>query len=162
MTELVLRRDAKPYQDRARLYRVRLDGREVESIAAGEEKRLAVEPGAHTLQLTIDWCRSNLLDLDIRSGEAQGYSCGPNASPLLGLLYATVLRNRYLYVRRESIVDAQHGQSSTAPLAGSTTGSLPSTSSRRYENVLLALILGVAIVGVVAFARCYLGTYAWD
>ena len=102
MSEIVLRRDANPHQDRARIYRVRLDGREVASIAAGEEKRFAVETGAHTLQLRIDWCRHFM-------------------------------------------------QRSTVPLADSTTDGLPPPSSRRYVNVVLVLLLGVAIVGVVAW-----------
>jgi hypothetical protein len=151
MTELVLSRARDPYQDRARLYRVRLDGAEVASIAAGEEKRVAVQPGHHTLQLTIDWCRSNLLDLSIQSGESQFYICGPNVTPLLGLIYASFLRNRYLYVRLASINDGDPVKRHATPIADSAVDRLPPISAKKYVNVLGASLLGIAIIIAAAW-----------
>jgi len=150
MTELVLSRAREPYQDRARVYRVRLDGTDVATIAAGEEKRVAVHPGHHTLQLTIDWCRSNLLDLSIQSGESQLYICGPNATPLLALIYASFLRNRYLYVRLASINDGDR-KHHAAPIADSAVDRLPPISAKKYVNVLGASLLGIAIVIAAAW-----------
>lgn len=87
-------------QDIIRDYTVLLDGREVARVANGAETEVSVEPGKYSVQMKIDWCRSLALDVHVDSGETVTLLCGPNFSILLGLLYITVWRNKYMWLRR--------------------------------------------------------------
>lgn len=100
MTTLILRRAKTAWQDIGRNYRVILDGREVAQVANGEEIGIALSEGKHVVQMRIDWCQSQALEIDVAVGETQILECGPNAKPWLALLYVTVLRGRYLWLRR--------------------------------------------------------------
>jgi len=99
MTNLVIRREKNVWQDRLRSYRVIVDGREVGQVANDAVLTARVEPGAHLVQLQIDWCHSNRLEISIAPGETKTLECGPNAKPWTGLLYVTILRYKYLWLR---------------------------------------------------------------
>ncbi len=102
MTAFVVRRKYISWQDRLRSYRVLVDGKEVAEVANGSEIRVDTNPGKHVVQMKIDWCRSKELEVSIEAGETQVLECGPNATPLLALVYITVLRKEYLWLRREA------------------------------------------------------------
>lgn len=108
MTEIVIRRDSALWQDRGRKYRVFVDGKEATTVGRGEEARIPVEAGRHVVQLKIDWCRSPSVEIDIEPGAVGVLECGPNCKPLLELLYITVWRNKYLWLRRsEQVADSR-------------------------------------------------------
>ena len=77
-----------------------LDDQEVAQVANGEEIEISISEGKHVVQMQIDWCQSEALKLDVSIGETQILECGPNAKPWLALLYVTVLRSKYLWLRR--------------------------------------------------------------
>lgn len=98
MTTLLVRRAMVAWQDRVRSYRVIIDDKEVAQIANGAEVEVPVDAGKHVVQLKIDWCQSEALEVNVASGEKKILECGPNATPWLALLYITVLRKKYLWL----------------------------------------------------------------
>ena len=85
-TVLRLTRQTSPHSDRARKYRVLLDGREVGRRGWGETLELPVGPGAHRLRVKIDWTGSPELQFRIESGQALSSVCRPARSAMLGLV----------------------------------------------------------------------------
>ena len=57
MAKIVLTRD-HGYADRIRKYRVFIDDKNVGKIASGETMEYDVSAGKHTIQVKIDWCRT--------------------------------------------------------------------------------------------------------
>jgi hypothetical protein len=102
MSEVIVRRQKAFRQDRLRNYRVYVDGTEVTKVANGMEARIPVSAGEHWVILRIDWCRSNPVKIQLQAGEVAILECGPNATPLLALLFITILRDRYLWLRLSS------------------------------------------------------------
>ncbi|XLZ68957.1 hypothetical protein ABT364_20745 [Massilia sp. SR12] len=98
-TELIIRRSKALWQDRARKYQVLLDGKFVAEIGHGQEERIAIQPGRHKVQMTIDWCTSPALEFDRAAGQTTTFTCGPNANPFTALLYITAWKGRYLWLR---------------------------------------------------------------
>lgn len=60
MPKIILARD-NGYADRIRKYRVLIDNQDVGKIASGETAKYEVNAGRHTLQVKIDWCRTECL-----------------------------------------------------------------------------------------------------
>ena len=96
MTVLVVRRLHVPWRDRARNYRVLVDGVQKAQIGDDSTVQIGVMPGTHRVQLAIDWCRSPEVEFTIEHGGIARMECRPNAKPLLALLYITIWRNRYI------------------------------------------------------------------
>ncbi len=99
MSELIIRRQHAVWGDRLRDYAVFVDGRKVAEISNGAEARIPVSAGRHAVQLRIDWCQSNRLDIVVDENSDTIVECGPNAKPLLVLLYITFLRGQYLWLK---------------------------------------------------------------
>jgi hypothetical protein len=97
---LDVERKAGGYTDRARAYKVLLDGTEVGRIKAGESYGADVPPGHHEVQIAIDWGRSPVVELDLAEGESARLHCQPNANPLTVLWYTTFARKRYVALER--------------------------------------------------------------
>lgn len=99
MSEIVVRRKAALWRDRSRNYRIFVDGTEAAKVANGKEVGIPVLPGEHVVVLKIDWCKSNPIQVEVQPGKVNTLECGPNGTPLLALLFITLLRNRYLWLR---------------------------------------------------------------
>jgi hypothetical protein len=99
MAEIVVRRNSAFWQDRGRKYRVFVDDEEATVVGRGEEVRIPVDAGRHVVHLKIDWCKSPSVEIQVEAGAVEVLECGPNCKPLLELLYVTVFRNRYLWLR---------------------------------------------------------------
>jgi hypothetical protein len=108
-SELIIRRDHALWQDRVRKYQILVDGKTVGALARGAEMAIPLPPGPHTVQMKIDWCSSPKLQVDCSAGQAVVLECGPNANPLVAMLYITLWKNKYLWLR-----PAQSGQLSKA------------------------------------------------
>lgn len=78
---LVLARSTASYRDRARSYRILIDGAEVGKIKRGEMLGFPVPEGRHTLQLKIDWCTSRAWPFVVASGQTATFGCSPGAGP---------------------------------------------------------------------------------
>ena len=99
--EIVVRRRAS-FADRFRRYNVRIAGRTAARIGAGNTVTIPLTQGMHSVKLTIDWCSSNELLVDVRAGDSVKLICGSNLTGwriLLALVYATLLRRHYLWIR---------------------------------------------------------------
>ncbi len=102
MTVLVIRRAHSKWTDRARSYKVVVDGRQRAQIGDDAVVQVPVTPGGHIVRLEIDWCRSRDLAFDIGHGEILRLECRPNASPPLALLYFTIWRKNYIRLEMAS------------------------------------------------------------
>ena len=91
----VQRRDVA-YQDRARAYKVMLDGEEMGRVKRGESVSFDAAPGAHQLQMKIDWATSEPLDIEVAAGQDLRFECWPNAKPLTALYWTTFGRKKYI------------------------------------------------------------------
>ncbi|MEA2448330.1 MAG: hypothetical protein QOG63_262 [Thermoleophilaceae bacterium] len=86
--------------DRARAYKILIDGSEVGRIKAGEAHAFELAPGAHELHLAIDWTRSPSVEMQLAEGERAQLFCRPNANPLTVLWFITFGRGRYIRLER--------------------------------------------------------------
>ena len=64
-------------RDLLRAYTVLVDGASVGKVRRGESVETAVEPGAHTVQVKIDWEGSGEWGVTLASGEAAEFVCKP-------------------------------------------------------------------------------------
>ena len=53
------------FKNRARKINIKLDNESIAKIKNGEKLELDIPVGTHTLQAKIDWCSSNLLELEM-------------------------------------------------------------------------------------------------
>jgi hypothetical protein len=94
MSVLVIRRVHKP-RDRARSYRVLVDGEQRALIGDDAAVQIPVTPGEHAVRLRARWCRSQEVPFAIRHGEILRLECAPG-SPWLTFLYLTIWRDKYI------------------------------------------------------------------
>ena len=78
-----VRRGADGLQDRFRAYRLIIDGRQVGKLKRGQSVQIGVEPGRHSVQMTIDWCSSKTLDVDVAAGAQVSLLCRSANDPTL-------------------------------------------------------------------------------
>ena len=102
MSKMIIKRVASNWQDKLRDYIVLVDGKKIANVSNGSEVEFEVEPGKHTVQLKIDWCYSPEFDVMVSANESVGFECGPNAKPYLVLLYITLWRNKYIWLRNST------------------------------------------------------------
>ena len=93
---VVIRRADGAWQDSARRYRVLIDGAQRALLGDDDTVQLSVTPGLHRVRLTIDWCGSKELLLDLKHDEIVRLECKPRARLWSVLLYVTVWRNDYI------------------------------------------------------------------
>lgn len=102
--KITVRRDPTIWRDRLRSYKLVVDGRTIASVRSGEEKTVSVESGEHRVWMKISWCRSPILNVNLASGQRAKMACEPGGALPFALLYITVLRDRYINLRLDSIV----------------------------------------------------------
>lgn len=74
-TRIILNRKNE-WRNRARGFKVWIDGKEAGTIADGGSEAFPVEPGTHKLQCKIDWCSSTELELTVQEGETRFVQVG--------------------------------------------------------------------------------------
>jgi hypothetical protein len=87
--------------DRRRPYSVFVDGELVLQIREGESKQITVPPGAHSLSVRLDWCRSNTFTFDAESGQSTALWCWPNARVYNWPFFLLLRWNRYMTVSEQ-------------------------------------------------------------
>jgi hypothetical protein len=97
---IVLSRERGGWRDRARSYDVVLDGERVAKIKRGSQVELPVPPGRHEIVLRIDWCSSQVLQLDVEPGDAIQLSCAPGGRPAGGLVNVLASPGTYIHLSR--------------------------------------------------------------
>lgn len=84
-----------------RHYTIVLDGAEVGKIGNGETQSLSLPPGAHTLQLKIDWVGSSENRFIATAGETISFSCRPTTKPALWAMIESVRhKDRHVILTR--------------------------------------------------------------
>ncbi|MBA2663355.1 MAG: hypothetical protein H0U74_13790 [Bradymonadaceae bacterium] len=90
--------------DMARKYRVMVDDTEVHRLSNGDHFQFELPPGHHKIVIKIDWCSSQTIAFDAHPNTLVRFSCGNYIRGwrvLFALLYITVLRDFYLWLRLE-------------------------------------------------------------
>jgi hypothetical protein len=82
--------------DRARKYKVMVDGQEVGRVGNGESESFEVAPGHHEVHMAIDWTRSPSVELDVPPTGDAHLTCAANANPFTALWYITGGRKKYV------------------------------------------------------------------
>jgi len=93
----------KSYADRLRAYKVVVDGVVVASVRAGQSVTVPVSAGSHSLGLRIDWCSSEELQFEARTGERITFECGVSLAGWrvwFALFYIIFRTHQYLWLRR--------------------------------------------------------------
>jgi hypothetical protein len=98
MATITVRRE-RGFKDMIRAYIVLLDGRHVGDLRQGQEITLQTTVGTHVLQLEIDWCSSKPVSFSIGERQNKLFECGNNIKVILALLYITLWRDEYLWLR---------------------------------------------------------------
>ena len=93
---------ATSYADWRRAYHIEVDGERKGTLSAGESVDISVAAGPHTVRAVIDWCGSNTLSVEVAGASTTTIECGNSLRGLrllFGIVYLTVFRNRYLWIR---------------------------------------------------------------
>ncbi len=99
MSSIVIHRSAS-WPDKLRAYQVFLDGEQVGLVKDGAEITIQTTPGTHSIQLRIDWCSSPELHVSVAAGKTEMLACGANSKLLLALLYASIWRGKYIWIKQ--------------------------------------------------------------
>ncbi len=75
---LRVEREHAPWRDKFRAYKIVVDGETVGSVRDGASAEVPVDPGHHTLRLTIDWASSPMVEFDIAQGQRSTFRCRPS------------------------------------------------------------------------------------
>ncbi len=89
------------WADSIRWYKVIVDGEHVSDVADDSAVEVLASPGRHELSLKIAWCRSPVVQLNLRPGEIARFECAP-AVGLNRLWLITVGRHRYIDLHAET------------------------------------------------------------
>jgi len=96
-----IRRDSE-FAARVRAFKVVLDGDIIGEIKNGQQLELDVPPGRHQLHLKMGCCRSNTVDFETNGNRIE-FECGSNLRGfkiVLSIIYATLLRSRYIWLKK--------------------------------------------------------------
>jgi hypothetical protein len=93
-------RSASGYADRARSYRILLDGVKVGTVRSGEHVTFNATPGHHRLRLAIDYCRSEIVELDLSADQEARFECWTKARVLAAPYWLTLGSRRWIGIRR--------------------------------------------------------------
>ncbi len=96
--EVEITRIAEGWRDRARAYKVYVNGQRRDEIGRGETRVLEVEPGEAEIYLKIDWCRSRRVKVAVAPGAKVRLSCGPRGL-LTGLYDITFGWRNYMWLQ---------------------------------------------------------------
>jgi hypothetical protein len=96
MGTVEIERKKLAFADNARKYKIVIDGDQRGTIGRGETVRHEVGPGAHTVKLTINWCSSEQLSIDVADGETVRLRCEPRANGITALWYVSFGRARWI------------------------------------------------------------------
>jgi hypothetical protein len=83
MAQLLMTREPR-YADKIRAYKIWIDGVQHGSIKENQNVEIEIAPGPHKIWLTIDWVRSNKLDI-IVSADCS-FCCHSNVQPILAII----------------------------------------------------------------------------
>jgi hypothetical protein len=77
---LRITRERGGWRDRFRSYDVLVDGEKSSTVGRGKTVVVSVKPGAHSVQLAIDWGHSAEVEVAVEGGVTVELRCAPNTS----------------------------------------------------------------------------------
>ena len=83
-------------RDRARAYKVMIDGQEAGTVRRGSQEGFQVTPGTHEVFLKIDWCRSPKLTVDVAGGQRAKVTCVPSGTIWTAIFAIVFKPTRYI------------------------------------------------------------------
>lgn len=101
MHSITITRESGYGVDRLRPYDVFIDDKRVLNINEGECKQFAASPGARSVSLRVDWCRSHTLQLATEDGQSTELWCWPKARIYTWPFFLTFGWNRYIALSRQ-------------------------------------------------------------
>jgi hypothetical protein len=93
-------REANPWRDRVRPYRIFLDGTEIGKVSRDSTSKYDISSGQHSIHLKLDWCLSPEISFSVQPGETASFSCGPNAASWRALYDATLGWKNYITLQQ--------------------------------------------------------------
>lgn len=87
--------------DVLRAYNVFIDGKKMGTIHQMESRSFEVQPGHHEVFLTIDWCSSTSLSVDVVALDEVKLFCKANANLLTVFYFITVGSQHYISLFQE-------------------------------------------------------------
>ena len=89
------------YVDRARAYKIMLDGQEVGRIKNNTTETISVPAGSHELFLKVDWASSPVQSFDVTPGGEVRFVCHPTANAFFALIQSILSRKNYITLEPE-------------------------------------------------------------
>lgn len=89
------------YRDRARAYKVMLDGQQVAKIKAGQRHSQPIPPGAHRVKMKIDWTGSQVEEFTVEPGATAEFHCEPNGF-FLNLFWQIFTGSKWIRLQRKN------------------------------------------------------------
>ena len=99
MSHITVRRKGG-FADLTRAYKILVDGVAVGAVNHDDKVSLPVLPGVRSVQLKIDWCTSPALEVNVAAGETALLDCGNSVTVFTTILYITIWRGKYLWLRQ--------------------------------------------------------------
>jgi hypothetical protein len=104
---------ARDYCGVLRRLRVLVDGEEIGDVAYGQRAEFALEPGAYSLQVAMDWCRSEPYEVHVCPGEVVELEGGLRWR---GLSWRWSLLGGFVFPGRMFVVRPQQAEQSRSAL----------------------------------------------
>jgi hypothetical protein len=87
------------WRDRARPYKVIIDGGRAGTVGHGQQESFVVTPGSHEVFLKLDWCRTPKLTVDVAGGQRVKVTC--TAGGNFWMTFFDVIFKPTKYIRAE-------------------------------------------------------------
>jgi hypothetical protein len=97
---IAVEREHARRRDRWRAYKVIIDEAQVGVVRDGCSESFSVTPGAHSVNLKLDWCKSDQVDLAVSDGNVIHLRCGPRGGSFTVLTDALFRSNSYLRLEK--------------------------------------------------------------
>jgi|1186.fasta_scaffold215348_2 hypothetical protein len=97
MPSITITRPKTVLRDRARRYRIVVDGSEIAQVSHGETTAIEVAPGPHEVRAKIDWCTTPAAMI---SGDAQLTVQPGDGNAITGIFRAFFSPSTYLRLER--------------------------------------------------------------
>ncbi len=77
---LYVKRASTPWRDKSRSYKIEVDGQLAGEVRDGQDTRLALSPGTHSIRIKIDWSGSTPILFSVGPGTTASFWCEPAGS----------------------------------------------------------------------------------
>jgi hypothetical protein len=94
MGSITITREKARWRDRARAYKLKIDGAEAGEIRSGETLRVPLASGMHRVGLSLDWCTSP--ELQLSGDQDHVLRCAAGGNSLMAGIDVIFRPNRYI------------------------------------------------------------------